>query len=216
MKDPFTLKRLKNRLANQGADHLSNQELLKILFPEKESAHNLLTAFDENIREIFSASIEELMKVKGTGFTRACQIQVIFELTKRIAPYTEEDYPHIKSTDDIVMLLAPHMMHLKQEEFRVVLLTSRGRVIRSHIMSRGSLDQTTVHPRDVFRPAIAANAACIILVHNHPSGDPTPSDQDLLLTRELCMCSKIIGIEIIDHVIIGFNNYVSMKKRELM
>ncbi len=107
-------------------------------------------------------------------------------------------------------------MHLKQEEFRVVLLNSKNKVIGLPVISKGSLDQTTVYPRDVFRPAIISGACFIILVHNHPSGDPTPSEQDILLTRELCLCGKVMGIEVIDHVIIGTEGYISFKLRKLM
>ncbi|KYK35790.1 MAG: hypothetical protein AYK18_12795 [Theionarchaea archaeon DG-70] len=100
-------------------------------------------------------------------------------------------------------LVAPYMMFLNQEQFRVILLDSKKRLIRSCIVSIGSLNAATVHPRDVFRPAITYGAASLILVHNHPSGDPTPSDQDILLTQQLCMCGSILGITVLDHAIIG-------------
>ena len=210
------------RLVKYGADKLSNTELLAILVSKEDNskmtqtATKLLNTFDGHLKDLFSASIEELLQVEGIEFLKACQIKAGFELAKRTASFCEEDHPFINSTDDVVTLVGPHMMYLHQEEFKVLLLDSRNRLIRYHTVSIGSLDTTLVHPRDVFRPAIAASAASIILVHNHPSGDPTPSEQDILLTRELCMCSKVVCIDILDHIIIGFADYASMKLRELM
>lgn len=120
------------------------------------------------------------------------------------------------STDDVVHLMAPYMVHLKQEQFRVLLLDSKHRVIDHDVVSVGSLDSASVHPRDVFRPAVNRNAAFIFLVHNHPSGDPTPSEEDVLLTRKLCLCGKLIGIDIVDHIIIGRKGFASLKYRNLL
>jgi DNA repair protein RadC len=108
------------------------------------------------------------------------------------------------------------MMFMKQEAFVVILLDKKNRLIRYHQISLGSLDKALVHPRDVFRHALYAGAPSIIVVHNHPSGDPTPSEQDILLTRELCMGSIVMGIKVLDHVIIGFTEYVSFRERGLM
>lgn len=108
------------------------------------------------------------------------------------------------------------MQFLKQEEFRVILLDSKKRLIRHCQVSLGSLDQTIVHPREVFRPAVGAGAAFIVLAHNHPSGDPEPSEYDTLLTQKLCMSGKILGIEVLDHVVIGFRDHVSFKDEGLM
>jgi len=212
---------IRKRLTRRGSGHLSNQELFTILLSPGSKkvtsiVSNLLKTFDGDLKELFSASIEELTQAGGIGFVKACQIQAAFELIKRVDSYCKEEHPLISSTDDVVTLMAPHMRYLKQEEFRVLLLDGKNKLIRYHRISVGSLDQAVVHPRDVFRPAIAAGAASIILVHNHPSGDPTPSDQDILLTRELCMCSKVVSIEVLDHVIIGSSDYASMKLRELM
>ncbi len=108
------------------------------------------------------------------------------------------------------------MKFLKQEEFRVILLDSRKRLINHYRVSLGGLDSTIVDPRVVLRPAITAHAPFIILVHNHPSGDPTPSDQDILLTRELCSSGKILDITILDHIIIGFPGHLSLKEQKLL
>lgn len=108
--------------------------------------------------------------------------------------------------------MAPHMRYLKQEEFRVLLLNSKERLIRHCRVSLGSLDAALIEPRDVFRPAIAAHAKFIVIVHNHPPGDPTPSEEDALSTEQLCTCCSILGIEVLEHIVIGSSGYVSLKQ----
>ncbi|MBU7025313.1 MAG: DNA repair protein RadC [Theionarchaea archaeon] len=208
----------KERLAKYGAERLSIYELLIVLISPgcnrrkaAEIAADLLETFDRNLVDVFTATIHQLTQVEGIGFVKACKIKAAFELMKRINSYCKEMHPEITSAKDVVKLVAAHMKYLKQEEFRVLLLDGKNRLIRHQRVSLGSLDKALVHPRDVFRPAIAEGAASIILVHNHPSGDPTPSKQDLLLTRELYMCGKVVDIEVLDHVIIGISDHVSLK-----
>ncbi len=215
--------RVEKYLARHGENKLSNQELQSVLispgsrdYPVSETAAILLKTFDGNLKELFSATIHQLTRVEGVGFSEACKIKAAFELGKRAASYCEDDHPLIESTDDVIPLLAPHMIFLKQEQFRVILLDSKNKFIRTCIISIGSLDKALVEPREVFRPALAHAAASIILVHNHPSGDITPSEEDILLTQQLCLCGKVLGIDIIDHVIIGISGYSSFKKRNLM
>lgn len=213
--------RPRERLARLGAEHLSLQELLAILISAGsrkgcdvgQIAVALLNRFDGNITQLFSASIEELSTIEGIGFVKACQIKAVFELANRIAAFYGQKRPRITSTDDVVVMVLPHMRNLKQEHFMAVLLDSKSRIIRCKTISVGSLDSALVHPRDVFRPAIVHSASSLIVVHNHPSGDPTPSDEDILLTRELCLCGKMLGVEILDHIIIGDSDYVSLKLR---
>jgi len=203
-------------------ENLTNQELLALVIAgdDKEeasnSAANVLNAFDDNLIHVFCASIEQLQQIEGIKFSKACKIKAVFELTKRIASYCEEEHPAIASKDDVTKLLAPHMKFLPREEFRVILLDSKQRLIRVDTVSLGSLDKALVEPRDVFRPAITAGAASVVVVHNHPSGDPTPSEHDILLTRELSMCGRILDIEVLDHIIIGIREHVSFKERGLM
>ncbi|MBU7028534.1 MAG: DNA repair protein RadC [Theionarchaea archaeon] len=208
----------RDRLAKYGAEHLSIYELLVVLISPgcsrrnaAEIATDLLETFDGNLVDVFTATIHQLTQVEGIGFVKACKIKAAFELMKRINSYCKETHPVISSAKDVVKLMAAHMRYLKQEEFRVLLLDGKNRLIRHQRISLGSLDTALVHPRDVFRPAIAEGAASIILVHNHPSGDPTPSKQDLLLTRELHMCGKVVDIEVLDHVIIGFSDHISLR-----
>jgi DNA repair protein RadC len=153
--------------------------------------------------------------VKGIGFARACTIKAVFGIMQRLES-SNELHPKIESKEDVVKLLAPYMKYKKQEEFRVLLLDNKKRLINQLKVSIGTIDRAYVHPRDVFRPAIAAGATSIIIVHNHPSGDPEPSEADCILTRELRMCSKIVDIELSDHIIIGFSNHISMKEKDLL
>jgi DNA repair protein RadC len=203
----------------KGAESLTNQELLAVILSGDRGAltvANLLNTFDGNLIHLFCASINQLMETDDIGSQEAQKIKATFELTKRIAAYCEEDHPKITSKDDVTKLLAPHMMFLPQEEFRVILLNAKQRLIRVETVSLGSLDKALVEPRDVFRPAITFNAASLVIVHNHPSGDTQPSEQDVLLTRELCMCGIILGIEVLDHIIIGVRDHVSFKERGLL
>ena len=216
------LQRLRKCLAKHGEDTLSNQELLSVLIspeershPAPETAATLLNAFDGNLKDLFTATIHQLTRVEGVGFSKACKIKAAFELGKRAASSCEDTLV-IESTDDVVPLVLPHMVFLKQEQFRVILLDSKNKFIHTCIISVGSLDKALVEPREVFRPALTHAAASIILVHNHPSGDPTPSEEDILLTQQLCLCGKVLGIEVVDHVIIGISGYSSFKKRNLM
>jgi DNA repair protein RadC len=203
----------------KGTESLTNQELLAVILSGDLgalTAVNLLETYDGNLIPLFCASINQLMETEGIGFQEAQKIKAVFELTKRIAAYCEEDHPKITSKDDVTKLLAPHMMFLPQEEFRVMLLNAKQKLIRVETVSLGSLDKALVEPRDVFRPAITFNAASLVIVHNHPSGDTQPSEQDVLLTRELCMCGIILGIEVLDHIIIGVRDHVSFKERGLL
>ncbi|MBU7011350.1 MAG: DNA repair protein RadC [Theionarchaea archaeon] len=179
-------------LDHYGPEYLKPEQLLEVLISPgyrgktpAEIAANLLQTFGD-LKDVVTASIHQLTKVKGIGFVKACQIKAAFELSKRIASYCEEEHPVIASIDDVVKLLAPHMMYLKQEEFRVLLLDSRKRLINHQRVSLGSLNESLVEPREVFRPALSSGAKYVILVHNHPSRDPEPSEQDILLTQQFC------------------------------
>ena len=217
--DLSEIEKIDREISVKGAESLTNQELLTVILSgdmEALNAGNLLNTFDGNLVHLFCASINQLMETEGIGFQEACKIKAVFELTKRIAAYCEEDHPKITSKDDVTKILALHMMFLPQEEFRVMLLDAKQKLIRIETVSLGSLDKALVEPRDVFRPAITFNAASLVIVHNHPSGDTQPSEQDVLLTRELCMCGIILGIEVLDHIIIGKRDHVSFRERGLL
>jgi len=209
-------------LVNHGAKYLTTKDLLTILISPgcnkdkaEEIAVNLLQTFDWNLTDLSNATIHELTQVKGIGIAKACHIQAVFEAGVRAVTFHNESFI-ITSTDDVVNKILPHMKHQKQEYFCVVLLDTKNRFIRYDVVSMGSLDSTLIHPREVFRPAVKHAAHSIILAHNHPSGDPTPSDEDIFMTKKLCMCGTIMDIKILDHAIIGNPDYVSMKLRNLM
>ncbi len=211
--------KIDGEISVKGAESLTNQELLAVILSGNmgaSNAVNLLKTYEGNLIHLFCASINQLMETEGIRFQEAQKIKATFELTKRIAAYCEEDHPKITSKDDVTKILAPHMMFLPQEEFRVMLLDAKQKLIRVETVSLGSLDKALVEPRDVFRPAITFNAASLVIVHNHPSGDTQPSEQDVMLTRELCMCGIILGIEVLDHVIIGARDHVSFREKGLM
>jgi DNA repair protein RadC len=186
---------------------ISNRELLSFLF-DRKTVKILLHACNGNLHEIFAFPIESLSP--EISRKEIHKMRAILELWKRAT--SSDDNPVIASIENILTLLTPFLIYQKQEEFKVVLLNSKNRVLHHQTVSLGSLNETLVHPRDVFRPAITFSAASIILVHNHPSGDPTPSDEDIALTKQLCVCGKILDIPVVDHIIIGFYGYTSLKK----
>ena len=202
--------------------NLSTTDLLAVLISSGckttayETAGNLLKTFDGNLIELFTATTHELTQVEGITIEKARRIKVTFELVNRIESYFTESHPKIKTKEDIVKLLAPHMRYLKQKEYRVILLDNHKRLIRHCRVSLGSVDSVLTHPREIFRPAVVAGATSIILVHNNPSGDPEPSEDDINETKTLLMCSAIVDIKIVDHVIIGFTDHVSMKEKNIL
>ena len=208
-------------LLKHGTRNLPDEEFLALLifgcYTEEgvNIAKNVLKAFDDDLTRVVSASINELMQVKGIGFVRACNIKAAFELGKRGASYSGRS-PKITSKEDVIRLLAMDMKFKKQEEFRVILLDRKRRMIRHCRIALGTVDKAFVHPRDVFRQALDERAKSIILVHNHPSGDPQPSKEDILLTKELSIVGSVLDIEVYDHIIIGFDEHVSLKEKKII
>lgn len=215
-----TKKHRQEYLMKHGTRNLPDEEFLALLIfgynTEKavNIAKNVLKAFDNDLTLVVSASINELMQVKGIGFVRACNIKAAFELGKRA--FSCGSSSKITSKEDVATLLAMDMKFLKQEEFRVILLDGKKRMIRHCRIALGTVDKAFVHPRDVFRPALDEHAKSIILVHNHPSGDPHPSQEDILLTKELFMGGLVLGIEVLDHIIIGFDEHISLKEKGII
>ncbi|MEM5853546.1 MAG: DNA repair protein RadC [Candidatus Aenigmatarchaeota archaeon] len=201
------------RLVEKGSEALSNAELLAIaLWKLKncsvfEKASEILKK--QNVKRFFECSVGELENLIGDKI-KACQIASCFELAKRALSYVEEK-PLIESPEDVYKILGPEMQGLKQEVVKVVLLDSRNRLIKVETVSVGSLNENLVHPRDVFRKAIENNAASIILVHNHPSGDAEPSEEDLFLTRKMIKAGEVLGINVENHLIFGNNSFFDLK-----
>ena len=208
------------RLVNKGPQALSNPELLAVLLGKDFNwkghqdtainvAHRVFRKY--NIKKLSQASTGELEKIFGIGKIRAVHIQAIFELGRRLASHTEEYHPVIETPEDVYKILGPEMQSLEQENARVVLLDSKNRLIKVENISLGSLNANIVHPRELFRSAIDNNAASLVVVHNHPSGDPEPSEDDIKVTKKLIDAGKLLGIKVLDHMVIGNNNFVSIK-----
>lgn len=218
--------RPRERLLKYGADTLSDAELLAILLRTGTTNH---TAVDiarsllekaESLERLSSRTVSDLRhmgKNLGLGLAKAAAIAAAFEIGRRAAiAYNKKKRERINSPEDIAQQYIPAMRDKKQETFYVILLDSANHIIRDEKISEGILNSSLVHPREVFKPAIIEPAASIILLHNHPSGNPEPSSEDVQITRQLKEAGKIIGIPIHDHIIIAGNLYTSFAERGIL
>jgi DNA repair protein RadC len=176
-------------------------------------SQEILTCF--GFSGLLNASVAELCAIDGIGPARAAQIKAALELGKRLLVTSPEEKPQIKSPADAANLLMLEMCSLEQEQLRVVLLDTRNRVIAIRTLYVGNLNTSVVRVGEIFRQAIKANAAAIIIVHNHPSGDATPSPEDVAVTAEIVQAGQMLNIEVLDHLIIGQQRFVSLKERGL-
>jgi DNA repair protein RadC len=211
--------RPRERLIQSGAASLSNQELLAILLrtgTKSESvlqlSNRLLTSFD-GLNLLKDASLEEITKTKGIGLAKAVQIMAAVELGRRIGNLAFDDRYSIRSPEDGANYVMNDMRFLAQEHFVCLYLNTKNQVLHKQTIFIGSLNASIVHPREVFKEAFRRSAASIICVHNHPSGDPTPSREDIEVTKRLVECGRIIGIDILDHLIIGEKKFISLKEK---
>ena len=211
--------RPRERVVRLGASRLTNQEILAILIgsgtknePVTTLAGRVLMHF-EGLKLLSDATIEELTAIKGIGVAKGVQILAAIELGKRMSQYKPEDRYVIKSPDDGANYIMEEMRILNQEHFVVLFLDTKNQIIHRQTIFIGSLNASIVHPREVFREAVKRSAASIIVAHNHPSGDPSPSQEDIHVTRRLAESGKMIGIELIDHLIIGDRKFVSLKEK---
>jgi DNA repair protein RadC len=209
IKDLPANERPRERLAAQGAEALKNSELIAILlrtglpgFSAIQVAEQVLKKFT-TLDNLSRATIEDLRQVKGVGRDKAIALKSAFTLARRMAQEMRQESPTLDAPELIADLLREDNRAYEVENFQVVLLNTRRRLIRVDRISQGTLDTILVHPREVFKSAIAANAAAVVLVHNHPSGDPTPSEADIKVTRDLIRAGQLLKIEVLDHVIIG-------------
>ena len=228
MKKSFTIhdlpisERPRERLQKFGVEALSAQEILALILGRgiagesvMVTAQRLLSQFG-NLKGIASASVEQLSQVKGIGVAKASQIKAAFELANRLEGYSEAgDKPLVKTPDEVVALVRGRLKGKKKEHFLALLLDTRNQLIKVAEISVGSLDTSLVHPREVFKEAISASAASVIFVHNHPSGDPEASEDDIKLTKRLAEAGEIVGIDVLDHVIICDKKYLSLKGKGL-
>ncbi|HKL23125.1 MAG TPA: DNA repair protein RadC [Candidatus Nanoarchaeia archaeon] len=205
--------RPRERLQEFGVESLSDAELLAIILRTGTRAENVIDMSNRlialyGIDELFNCTISELEKIKGIGKGKAMQLLAVSELGKRIR-LKEKRKEKIKTAKDVFCLFEEKLKYEKQEFFYVILLNTKNNIISIQKISQGILDASIIHPREIFKPAIRNSASRIILIHNHPSGDPTPSEEDLDITKKLKESGELIGIEVLDHVIIGDGRYWS-------
>ena len=211
--------RPRERFLQDGPQSLSNQELLALLLrtgSKEESvlqlSNRLIKAF-EGLRLLKEASVEEMTEIKGIGEAKAIQILAAVELGRRIHKLNDQDRYVIRSPEDGANYCMEEMRFLSQEHFVCLYLNTKNQVLHKRTVFIGSLNASIVHPREVFKEAFRRSAASIICLHNHPSGDPSPSREDIDVTKRLVECGKIMGIEVLDHIIIGEHKYVSLKEK---
>lgn len=213
--------RPRERLIKVGAEVLSTAELLAIVLrngSQGESvlrlAERLLVEFD-NLPGLSRATITELMAIHGVGEAKAAEIKAALEIGRRLVASAPEERPRVSSPDDAFHLLKSEMMFLEQEQLRLILLDTRNRVLRTLTVYVGSLNTSVIRVGELFRAAIRDNAAAFIVAHNHPSGDPSPSPEDITVTRQIVQAGKLLDVDVLDHIVIGHNRFVSLKQRGL-
>lgn len=219
IKDFPESERPRERFIQFGPGSLSNQELIAILLrtgTKDESvlqlSNRLLNHF-EGLRLLKDATLNEITQIKGIGVAKAIQILAAVEIGRRISNLNYNERYVIRSPEDAANYCMNDMRFLAQEHFVCLYLNTKNQVIHKQTIFIGSLNASIVHPREVFKEALRRSAASLICLHNHPSGDPTPSREDIEVTKRLTESGKIIGIELLDHVIIGENKYVSLKEK---
>jgi DNA repair protein RadC len=210
--------RPREKLARAGPDALGDNELVAVVIGSGtrgrsalDVANGLLDA-SGGLRGLSRMGRDELSGTHGIGGARAARIQAAIELGRRSLTPDPRERPHFATPRDVAEYLLPQFGSYPVERFGVLLLDTRHRLVRARVLSVGSLDASVVHPREVFREAILAGAAAVVLFHNHPSGDPTPSRDDLALTRRLLTAGDLVGIDVIDHLVLADSRYASMKE----
>ncbi|MFE8703450.1 DNA repair protein RadC [Cytobacillus sp. FJAT-54145] len=211
--------RPRERFIQNGPESLANHELLALLLrtgTKEESvlqlANRLLKHF-EGLRLLKDATLDEITEIKGIGKAKAIQVLAAVEIGRRISNLAYDDRYVIRSPEDGANYVMHDMRFLSQEHFVCLYLNTKNQVLHKKTIFIGSLNASIVHPREVFKEALRRSAASIICAHNHPSGDPTPSREDIEVTKRLSECGKMIGIDLLDHLIIGENTFVSLKEK---
>jgi DNA repair protein RadC len=213
--------RPRERLAHLGPQALTASELLAILLRVGVPGENavqvgtrLLNDF-KGISGLHKAPFEELCRQHGIGEAKAAQIKAALELGHRLSLESPGDRPTINSPADAAALVSYEMSAFEQEHLRVILLDTRNRVLEIVEIYKGSVNSSQIHVGEIFKPAIRRNAPALIVVHNHPSGDPTPSPDDVAVTRAITQAGKLLDVEVLDHMVIGQGRWVSLKERGL-
>ena len=214
--------RPRERLLRYGADALSNVELLAIVLSTGSQQENVLDLSSRimktcgGLNGLLAMSADNLMDLSGIGKAKASQMLAIVEISKRFKSFHAGEEIKICKPIDAANIVMENMRCLKQERLRVIMLNTKNIIISVKDISIGSLNSSIVHPREVFAEAIKKSSASIIVCHNHPSGDPTPSNEDINITHRLKECGKILGIELVDHIIIGDGVFTSLKEKGIL
>lgn len=215
--------RPRERLWNLGPAALTAAELVAILVGTGSREHDalavagdLLASSDGSLRRLASRPPAELLRRSGVGPAKGGRLLAALELGRRLATEPHALAPRIRSPEDVVRLVGPRLRDLAVEEFRLLALDTQSRVLREVLVTRGLLNSSLVHPREVFRPAIAEAAAGVVLVHNHPSGDPTPSPEDQAVTRQLVAAGQLLDLPVYDHVIVAGDQFTSFATAGLL
>ncbi|WP_264989131.1 RadC family protein [Lysinibacillus piscis] len=219
IRDVHVEDRPRERLLRQGATSLSNQELLAILLrtgTKEESvlvlANRVLSVF-ERLHHLKHATVEEMVAIKGIGEVKAVQLLAAIELGRRLAQKQSDEKYTIRSPQDAAAYLMPDMSSLNQEHFVVLFLNVKNQIIHKKTIFIGSLNASIVHPREIYHEAVKRSAASILCAHNHPSGNCTPSTEDIDVTKRIVEAGYIMGIELVDHLIIGDHQFISLKEK---
>ncbi|MBS3090161.1 DNA repair protein RadC [Candidatus Pacearchaeota archaeon] len=208
--------RPRERLVKFGVENLSDAELLALILEKGTKQENVIEMSNRlinkhGLNKLSDCSLKELQEIKGIGFAKACQILALFEINKRNV-LSEKPRTFISSAKSVFDLMNEKLKDEKQEHFIAILLNNRNYFIKEQLLTKGVLDASIIDPREVFKPAIKNSASRIILVHNHPSGNPEPSKEDLEVTKKLFEAGELLGIKVLDHVIIGRDKYWSWKE----
>ncbi|MDO4289182.1 MAG: DNA repair protein RadC [Eubacterium sp.] len=217
--------RPREKMVRCGAQSLTNAELIGIIIQNGskeatavELGRRVLNYFDQDLTSFFNTSIEELQRnaaLKGIGTAKACQLKAALELGRRLN-FGRAKLNKIACPGDVYDLLRGEMAWLPEEHFRVLLMDTKNRIIRTEEISIGTVSASLVHPREVYVKAIRHQASAIIAVHNHPSGETTPSQEDVRITRRLAESGQLLGIPLLDHIIVGSETYTSLKEQGLL
>lgn len=217
--------RPRERLLQHGEHALSDTQLLAIVLRTGDPstgatavdlARRLLTTFSGSLEAMSAATVAELQQASGIGPAKACEIKAAFEIGRRVLAQQGGQLVQFRSSQHVANYYMPLLAGKKREQFQVVLLDRKNRVMRDVMISQGSLTASIVHPREVFNPAIRDSAAAVIFVHNHPSGDPQPSPEDRTLTERLVKAGQLLGIQVLDHIIVGRDTYMSFADEGLL
>ena len=214
--------RPREKLFTEGASALSNAELIAILLhtgtkerTTLELAGDVLNADQRGIMFLGECTPEELQRIKGIGKAKTCQLLAAVELGKRAAKTRKKKLPRLTSPSEIADIFMEEMRYYKREHFNILMVYTKGELIQNESIAVGDLSSAVIHPREVFSNAVRRSAAAVVLVHNHPSGDPEPSAEDIKTTERLYEAGKLLGIRVLDHIIIGDGVFISLKREGL-